>query len=221
MFVALDECTEWERKIIGAISISVTEAEKFENECFKLRFDHMIFGEIKWDKLKREGHYFDFYKKFLETFFKYKTSRFHSNSFKRNQHTAAYALARSIIWKLQRIGFNGSISFLFDSNGDKGREESIKTRELFNKDSTIKIKIRMCNQGNSTIINLLQVADLICGAVAYKLAVNNNEILSPNKAKMELIEFLESLDNNLDITASLNSKMWGYYEKKIQNYNLV
>ena len=220
MFIACDESMEWKRKVIGAISIIPEEAADFEKECFKLRFKHKVFGEIKWTKVVEENKFYDFYKSIIELLLSYSSVRFHSNSFKQSQFKAGYVLIRSISWKLQKLGYTGELSILFDEAGELGRQEITITSECLKNDTTVKLPIRMCHQGNSTIINLMQATDLIVGAMAYKLAIKNGQITNRCGAKLSFIEFLESFDGNMDLSLFIKGKMWNYYDKKIQNYNL-
>lgn len=226
MFIVCDESKQGNSSVIGGISISVKQALEFEKECFKKRYNEMVFGEISWKCNNSRGKYQDFYLDLIRLFFSFSSARFHSNSYTGNQYKVGYALIKSISWKLAKIGIFSPLDILFDGTGELGKKEIEITRKKLTDAYTktdpqhkVYHEIRMCNQTDSNVINLCQIADLLTGAVAYKIALKEGSI--PNvEARDYFIQEIEKMDGNMDISFSIPHKLWKYNEKRIQHYNL-
>jgi len=225
MLIVCDESTQGNCSVLGGVSISKDEAIEFERKCFIMRFDSMVFGELCWKSITSKGKYLDFYLDLIRTFFSFPTARYHSNSYTGNQYRVGYSLIRSISWKLENCRLYPELNILFDETGKIGKEETEITRHKLNEaynhigKGRVYHKIRMCNQTDSNVINLCQIADLLTGAVAYKIAIKEGSI-DKNSVNDYFISEIEKIDDKQDISFSFTGKLWNYNEKKIQHYNL-
>lgn len=225
MFIVCDESKQGKCSVLGGVSISKDEAIEFEKKCFIMRYESMVFGEVCWKNITSKGKYLDFYLDLIRNFFSFPTARFHSNSYTGNQYKVGYVLIRSISWKLKKIKLLPELNILFDATGKIGKEEIETTRQILNKaygytgTGRVYHKIRMCNQTDSNVINLCQIADLLTGAVAYKIAIKEDS-KNNNQIKDYFVSEIEKIDNNQDILLSIHAKLWNYNERKIQHYNL-
>lgn len=218
ILVLSDESIKYNRKVVGAVSVSLEDFYELEKSIAAYRIENKIFGEIKWEKVKNDGKYVNCYLKIIERAFNLSSFRFHSNSFTGNQFTASYALVRSISWKLKRLNYTGDMGILFDKCENK---ETAVTRERLNVDHDFYNNIIFCTDTDSKIFNTMQIVDLLTGCMSYKINLINNEI-KPNEInehKISFIKRVESMDDNLEIDTSLGS-VWGYNQKKIQHFNL-
>lgn len=218
ILVLSDESIRYNRKVVGAISISLDDFYKLEEAVTRYRFENKIFAEIKWEKVKNDGKYINCYLKIIKMAFSVPSLRFHSNSFTGSQFKASYALVRSISWKLKRLNYFDDIGILFDKCEEK---ETVITRERLNRDQDFYNNIIFCTDTDSKIFNTMQIADLLTGCMAYKLNVVNGLIDDEqiNEHKLKFIKQVELMDDGLEIDTALTN-LWGYDQKKIQHFNL-
>ncbi len=214
----LDESIKGPRNIVGSISISKDDFIKFESECIGLRLDNRVFAELKWEKVGNEGKYFDFYLAIIKKLFSFKSARFHSYEYTENKYRVAYALIRSVSWKLQKIKHSGPLGVLFDEDGPKGKKEIETSKEFFKKDKQFKHSLLFYTQTNSALFNVLQITDIITGAMAYK--INKQYHRFNNQTKEKFLKTLEVLNENEDISLCSPEGLWPYYSRKVQHHNL-
>jgi hypothetical protein len=216
VLILCDESTEYSNKIVGAVSLTVEDFYKLEDYLTRYRLNKVLFGEIKWVKLGSPGKNHECILHLIEYAMTLSSFRFHSNQYSGNQHSAQYALVRSISWKLQNAGYKDVVGILVDKI-EKGQIEI--TKERLNYDHRFKHKINFCIELDSKSFNTLQIVDLLCGCMAYKINILNKGKQS-NKCKREFITRVEQLDSSLPIDLT-QAGLWGYGQKKIQHYCLV
>src|SRR3989344_8721094 len=124
MLITCDESIKYKHKIVGSISIPINDFLEYEDFFNHQRVKQKVFGEIKWDKVRENGNYFDFYFTMTKKLFSNNNVRFHSNSYSNNKYTATYALVRSISWKLSNMDNNQDIGVLFDYDSEEGKNET-------------------------------------------------------------------------------------------------
>lgn len=230
MYIFSDESMDRTIKIVGAVSAKLSEMLEFEQEVFLLRAKYNDFDEIKWNNLPKSRT--EFYLDVVDLFFKYKSLRFHSNSFlyESFQHQVQYKLIQSITWKLKKIGYKQQCYVKLDEIGKKSKKSVENMNRMFRqhrdsiylgnyqKQNTLEndIDISECSSHVST---MLQLADLFSGAVMYEL---NQDEVERTKFKDYLQRKLIEGDINepLGLSSANSQKLWGYYERKFQHYNL-
>lgn len=216
VLILSDESVKYRLKVVGAISLILSDFYTLESEINKLRVENKLFGEIKWEKVKNDGKYINTYLHMLNVAFNLKSLRFHSNSFSGNQFKAGYALVRSISWKLKKIKYMDEVGILFDKCQDK---ETKTTREILEYAPDFYNKLMFCTDTDSKIFNTMQLTDILTGCMAYKLNVINGNITNVNKHKISFIEKVELKVDGLDMETSFSS-LWDYDAKKIQHFDL-
>ena len=217
ILILSDESTEYSKKIVGAVSISLNDFYILENFITKFRVDHKLFGEIKWEKVKTEGNYVDNYLQITQNALNLPSFRFHSNCYSGNQYKASYALVRSISWKLSNCGYKDSVGILFD---EREKREVEITRDLLNKDRDFHHQVLFCTETGSKIFNTMQIADLLCGCLSYKINCGVKNITKINKCKNDFIKEIEKIDKGLELELTFGA-LWKYDSKKIQHFNLA
>lgn len=217
ILILSDESTKYSKKIVGAISISLDAFYSLEKWILEYRIENKIFGEIKWEKVKCKGRYFNCYLEIIDKVLNTPGVRFHSDSYSGGQYEASYALVRSISWKLTNCGYRGDVGILFD---EKDSAQVDITRDLLSGDSRFKHNVIFCTETDSKVFNTMQVVDLICGSLSYKINCVLKSGCDTNSAKVDFIKSVESIDTGLEMDLSFG-KLWDYNDsKKIQHYYL-
>lgn len=195
MFFAIDESEESKKMILGGVLISKDKVPDFERDFVLLRIKHKLFGELKWQNIDQ---YFERYTDFLDLFFKYDAS-FHAICYRHSakKYNASYILLRTITWKLQNAGLDNSLFVLFDNDGGLGNLGAKTIKEIAPKDIRFKRKLEFCNQGTSHILGILQIADIITGAVCA--AVND---VSLSKEKQYIVDYITKKNDGLPLAWS-------------------
>lgn len=165
--------------VLGGVLIPQEEVPLLERDFVSLRIKHKLFGEIKWQNIDK---YYARYLEFIDLFFEYKAT-FHSICYRvhTKKYRAAYVLLRTITWKIQNAGLSNSLFVLFDNDGSLGQLETKTIGEIAPKDARFKRQLEFCSQGSSHVLGLLQLSDLLTGAVCS--VVNKNK-LSAEKQKV-------------------------------------
>ena len=135
--------------VLGGVLISEKKLPEFEANFVRLRVQHKLFGEIKWQRIDQ---YHDRYCDFLDLFFDEKEMTFHSICYRRSgtdKYRAAYALIRTITWKMQNAGINEPLYVLFDNDGRLGDTEAREIRKIAKNDRRFKQELEFCSQGTS------------------------------------------------------------------------
>lgn len=192
MFFAIDESEESKKMLLGGILISKDKIPDFERDFVFLRIKHKLFGELKWQNIDQ---YYKRYIDFIDLFFEYDAT-FHSicyRNFSKKYH-ASYILLRTVTWKLQNAGLDNSLYVLFDNDGSLGNLGTKTIKEIAPKDSAFKRKLDFCNQGTSHILGILQIADLLTGAICAKI----NEI-TLSKEKQAVINHITQQNNGIPL----------------------
>jgi len=186
MFLYIDETEQGNRFVIGATVCSKDLLPLFEKECTKIRIKNKLFGEVKWSKLTNV--YYDAYIDFVGEFFNCDNTTFHSvcydNTFDKNK--IIYILIKTICWKISISGNTKPLFILLDNNCIIGKEQIKIIQKYLKKDHKIRQDINFLNEGNSCILNISQINDLILGAIGCK--INN---LASVKYKKDFIGYLE------------------------------
>lgn len=214
MFIALDESKRLRRKIVGGILLDRDFLADFEKKFVSLRLEHKLFGEIKWNNINQ---YYNRYLKFLDIFFDEKRATFHAICYRdeKQKYRAAYVLLRTISWKIQNAGISKPMFVLFDNDGSFGKDGTEKIREYAPKDIKFKCKLDFCNQGESHVLGILQLSDILTGAVCA--VVNGTTgIISENKKKV--VDYITKKNNNCPINFS-DLRLPGLFENKIHYFD--
>lgn len=216
ILILSDESTEFPRKVVGAISIPLESFYELEDWFTKFRVDNKLFGEVKWEKIQSPGKYLNCYLDMIQKTLSIPGVKFHSNCYSGGQYKASYALVRSISWKLSNYGYHDSVAILFD---ELSCSEVDLTRDYLNGDRRFRHDVLFCTESDSTVFTTMQVVDLICGSLAYKINKLSGKVVA-TKVKDYFVGKVDEIDGDLGIELNF-SPMWAYSDpKKIQNFDL-
>ena len=189
---------------------------ELERWFVEFRIKNKIFAEIKWEKVKDDGMYFRCYLEMIEKLLNSHGTKFHANGYKGEQYQASYALVRSISWKLSHFKYKDKIGILFD---EKDSREVDKTKELLGGDRNFEHNLIFCTESDSRTFTTMQVVDLLCGAMAYKINCALPKV-NCDSNKDKFVTLIEKIDEGLEMNLSFGT-LWEYYNsKKIQYYEL-
>jgi hypothetical protein len=97
----------------------------------------------------------------------------------------AYTLLRTITYKINNAAIKRHLYIIFDKD-TRGIQGIKNIREIAGKDNKFKTKIEFSCQADSHTLGVLQLADVISGALCHKI---NNLPTEPHQQK--IIDFLE------------------------------
>lgn len=196
--------------VLGGITCPDEKKRQILNEIRDIKEKHGLsrFGEFKWTKVSENK--IDFYKEIIDYFFKNKELKFRALIFKNKAdlyythytHNEIYYIAYYLLL-IDMISTDNRNSIYIDKKDTRGGE---KVKELkknlidtkfsnktkwgsdveFNADIIERIQII-----DSRDVELMQLADLLIGAVAYINRIEAGERLN-SKAKLELVEIIKS-----------------------------
>ena len=201
MFLSIDECEGHGKCVLGLIAIPLNQVANLERDFCVIRLETKTMGEISWKKISK--NYIKKYLQFLDLFLNNTDATFHSITYSRDKkYNAAYSLIRTVSWKLWNAGIknDSELFILFDQNTEAfpkpetievGGTKMIEVQEFKSSYDAIKKisagdfrfrhKITYCNQGASHQLGLLQLTDLLTGAMS---AVINNIKLSEEHTEL-------------------------------------
>lgn len=239
MFVAVDESLEYPLKTISAVCLPLSHLISFEKKWLKIRINNKVWAEIKWEKITKQ--YVDKYKKFIDLFFSSQCT-FHCWAYRSPSasivkkyfrgdsslpfHTTAYNLLKNLSRKIERhYGEECSDHCLYvvaDKGSRKGEIQWKKTNEFLSSDRNVPLKVEFCDEGNSAICSLIQIADLLGGCASIEINDKESKI---NKYSKEFLNYVKEKTGG-EIFIETPVAEWGrfkfdcfiqkpgYYEKK-------
>jgi len=177
------------------------------------------FGEFKWTKVS--SNKIDFYKELIQYFFENENLRFRALVFKNKAdfyytyytHNDIYYIAYYLLL-IEMISADTTNSIYIDKKDTRGGQ---KVKEL--KDNLIHAKFSKGNRWSSDIefnpdlikkiqiidskdVELMQLADLLIGAVSYINRIQVGENLS-SKSKLELVDLIKQYSGHSLIKSTL------------------
>jgi len=184
MTLLIDESEGWKRKVVGGILVPDDTFYSLESRFLEMRFQHLVFGELKWERAKAPYH--KKYTSFVDLFFDNAELTFHCYTYTRrkDKYKVAYAMIRSVCAKLYYFGHTDSLNIIFDQ-GDVG--EINLTQQYLNADTNVVQNIAFCTAGTSSVFGGLQLADLLVGGVASSI---NERKESMDDGKCRLLEYI-------------------------------
>lgn len=195
--------------VLGGISIDKSKTREINTKIREIKRKHGIykFAEIKWVKVSKNK--IDMYKDLVDLFFDNDDIHFRAvvvNNKKKVKLDAFgfdyddwyYRIYYLLLREVTEIDFKYYI--YLDKKDNKGIERIEKLREVLHRslydfyESTIKnIQLLRSDQ-----VEIMQLADLLIGAVAYK-----NRHLETNEGKVELVKYIEDkINHRLDVSSS-------------------
>lgn len=178
----------------------------------KIRDKNHFYDEIKWNKVNKRN--IDIMKFIIDKFFStYNTNfycivlpkdemnfeKYFNNDFFRAYKSFAVLLLKRYIKK------DEIVSVIADDYPAPEKDEfEAEVRNYVNdhyKALSIHSVIRIHSKGS----NLIQIADLLMGAVNYEFKLKNNLIKHPSKAEIDLLDYLKNKLGANDLSVGINS----------------
>jgi len=183
--------------ILGGIWINSDFKEEYKNEIKLLREKYSVYGEIKWNRVCENK--LEFYKELIKLFFeknsedisfraividasKVDIKKYHNNSQELGFYKFYYQLLQHWIEKENKY------NILLDYRKDKSKRRAYELKSVINnylkKDAVTNVQFI-----NSKESLLLQIEDVLMGAVGYKFNMNGEGRSEP---KMEIVKLIEA-----------------------------
>lgn len=207
MFLALDESKGYGKSVLGLIAIPLDALPSLEGKFCQVRLDTKLMGEVCWEEITDK--YLDRYLKFVDLFLNHPGTSFHSIAYNdtNGKYRAAYALIRLTSWKLWNAGIKAdrSLFILFDQDSEaypkpervmfdgvemeavqEFRDEYDAIKRIAVRDGRFRHPICYCNQGSSHQLGVLQLTDLLTGAM--NAVINKRDLPTSKQSFVAHIE---------------------------------
>lgn len=205
--------------VLGGIWIAKEYREDFKNQFKALQTKYNVYGEVKWNKVSNSK--LEFYKKVVKLFFKYSEDKVSFRSIvidakkidvdmydKGSSELGFYKFYYQLIY--HKVENNDQYSIFLDYRKDKSKRRAYELKQFINKKCKNNIieNVQFINSKESI---LLQVEDVIMGAVGYKF---NYGYKGKSKAKNEIVKLIEKYQI-IDET-SKNEKKFNIFKIKLK-----
>ena len=193
--------------------VKVLRPHKLNNFIKHIRDKNHFYDEIKWKKVSKRN--IEIMKIIINKFFSTHNTNFYCivlpkdemnfEKYFNNDFFKAYK-SFSVILLKNCIKKDEIVSVIADHYPAPKKDEfEAKTRNYVNdhnKALSIHSIVRIHSKGS----NLVQLADLLMGAVNYEFKIKNNLIKHPNKEKVNLLDYLKNKLNTNDLSSGINTK---------------
>lgn len=203
--------------------IKIDKPEELYLEIKRLRDKEQFYDEIKWSRIYNKN--VKVYQKMLELFFDHATAKFSCYVFpkteidlKRHFNKDLYAAyqAFAAMQVQANLGKEESVILLMDDMNTPTSvklEANIKRKvnTKFNRNAVYGV-CRVYSKG----VELIQLADLLLGAVAYDFKIKYKALNDPGKAKSSVLNHVKRLSGIKDFTvdpATRKMNVWTFKAK--------
>lgn len=177
--------------VIGGIWVEKKDVRKVKKEVSRLRDFYNVYGEMKWNKVTPSK--IDFYKDIINMFFELDTIRFRcivvdgtkvnlSKFHKSDKELGFYKFYYQLLYHW--LNKNDYYSIFVDYTKNKEHNRLSELKSVLNNASLAIVKNLQAVESKQT--TLIQIADLLIGAIGYKYNTYNT-----SEAKNSIIELLE------------------------------
>jgi len=187
--------------LLGSVSCAYNQVKRHTKRIKDLKQKHNFFGEIKWSNVASSQYVF--YKELLEYFFdtdlRYravivKKSKINNDAFEQDFDTFYYKMYYYLLNHNKDSMY--SYNVYLDIKDTLSAYKVNKLKDILNTKFGVFRNVQNIRSHESII---LQITDLITGALAYNLNNKDKNV----KAKMDLIELIEKHASN-GLTANSN-----------------
>ncbi|MCF7920528.1 MAG: DUF3800 domain-containing protein [Candidatus Cloacimonetes bacterium] len=213
--------TENRYLLIGGIKLRKRDRESAKSKINELRKKYDVSGEFKWNKVSKNK--LEFYKEIVSLFFSYgnelifrciviNTDKinldiYHEGDAELGFYKFYYQLLNKWICDFKAYS-------IFTDIKTNRRKNRINELEQVLKNSHILSSIESVQAINSKESSLLQMADVLLGAVS----ANFNQTLTPNSAKRELIAYIEELLQHDICATNLRERKFNVFKINLKNW---
>jgi len=192
----------WNHMILGALRCPQNEYEKIKNDIKSIKLKHHTPFEIKWTKLSKSrlALYKELIDYFIDSSMAYRAvivmnknaldhEKFHQT------HSEFYYKTYYLVLK-ELMNRQSSYKTYMDIKDTHGKKALMALEKVF--ENSKELPVPFMQHIRSDESQLLQLSDLLTGAVSYK-----NRDLNSSEIKLELVHYLEErLGIRLDMTSA-------------------
>lgn len=209
-------------KFFAVGMVKINKPEELYLPIKQLRDKFHMYDEIKWSNVQKRD--LPFYKALIQLFTDHRTAKFSCYIFKKREldlkeHFNGDLFVAYQSFAVMQVCANltkaeSAILVMDDLNtGELVLEQNIKRKinRKFDRNAVYGV-CRLYSKG----VELIQLNDLILGAIAYGLKVENGLIPDPGKAKLELLAHIKKaagIKNTQDDLASSKVNIWHFKTK--------
>lgn len=181
-------------KFFAVGMIKVNKPETLYLDIKNLRDKYHMYDEIKWNKVNKRDH--NFYRELLALFMKHKNARFSCYIFRKTDLDIKAHFGGNLYHAYQSFAVMQICANLLPSESAVILMDDLSTPSTVNLEQNIKKKAniklqrravhgvcRIYSQGSE----LIQLNDLLLGAIVYGLKLESKLIEDPGKAKVNLL----------------------------------
>lgn len=174
--------------LLGYIGVPYNQIELHKQEIKKLKIKHNFFSEIKWSKVSHSKY--TFYQELIEYFFAsdlffraivIDKSQIKNDIFQQDDHTFYYKMYYQLIH--HKIDMTANYNIYFDVKDTLSKIKIKTLKNILNYEYSV---FRIIQSVHSKESIFIQLADLILGAISYKLRK-----LSAVQTKLDIIKKIE------------------------------
>lgn len=182
-------------KFFAVGMIKITKPETLYLPIKALRDKYHMYDEIKWSNVSRRDA--DFYSELLALFMKHPNARFSCYIFRKTDLDLKKHFDGDLYRAYQSFAVMQICSNLRQTESAVIMMDDLSTPSNINLEQNIKTKVNKKKERRavhgvcrvySSGMELIQLNDLILGAIVYGLKIDNKLISDPGKAKLELLE---------------------------------
>lgn len=181
--------------VLGAVWVKKSEVEKIFKELRDIKRKHQLSSsfEAKWTKVSESK--IDYYKDLVQYFFENETLHFRGlvvpnkeeldhSTFNQDHNTWYYKMFYLLLNVILKSG--AKYNLYLDIKDTRSHLKVMELKRILNIASIEEISIIKAQQIRSHEVEIMQITDMLSGALAYK-----NRDLSKNKGKNILVDFIE------------------------------
>lgn len=209
--------------VIGGIKCPKSRRKIIIDEIYNIKEEFNIpkMAEIKWNKVSNCN--LDYFKKLVDLFFDTQDLQFRAvvvdktklnhEQFRQTHNEFYYKMYYYCLIRL--VDTQADNYIYMDKKDTKGTNKIRKLKEIISRKNQDFDQSRIARMQcvNSAELPILQLADLLIGAVGY----HNREIVNPSEAKLELVRYIQSKTNySLEISTHSSEQKFNLFFISLQ-----
>jgi len=203
----------WDTMTLGALKSPESDYETIKEDIKAIKLKHKNPFEIKWTKLSksRMGLYKELIDYFIASSLSFRSVMvinkhdLEHHIFNQTHSDFYYKTYYLVLWKM--MNSNDSYKVYMDIKDTRGKEALNQLTHVFKSEKQKGLPVPFMQHIRSDESVLLQLSDLLTGAVSYKM-----RDLKSSQIKLEIVEYIES---RLGITLNTTSS---YSEEKFNRF---
>jgi len=203
----------WDTMTLGALKCQESEYEKIKEDIKAIKLKHHTPFEIKWTKLSKSriGLYKELIDYFVDSSLLFRVVMVLNKQdldhkvFNQTHSDFYYKTYYLVLWKI--MDPNDSYKVYMDIKDTRGKEALNKLTDVFEREQKKGLPTPFMQHIRSDESQLLQLSDLLTGAVSYKIRG-----IKTSTIKLELVDYIEQkLGIVLNTTSSYNNQKFNSF----------